>query len=494
MRIAFLTPLPPAKTGIAVYADFLLPALAKRAEVVAVCEQEAWETSAGYEVMHRRGYRRSDFDAVIYQLGNNPYHEWIYREAMEHPGVADLHDVVLHHLLVEMTLARGEGEAYAESLRRNHGAAGEAWARGRIAGWHDEIGNFLFPASIEVSERSSRVIVHNQYAAEVLNRGSVRTPVFVLDMPFPPPRAVQPLHHEAVVIGMFGFVTDAKRPHAVFASFAEAHRRDSRLRLVIVGEPAPNLSLERMAAHYQVPPQAWSSTGFVPEEEFDRYLAAVDRVINLRYPTAGETSGALLRVIHARKQVAVSDFGPFAEIPPGVVTRIPLGEGEQEALVDFMLFGGGHDPEAQRRWSVARADVGAAAEAYLRIVGEATFTRPEPGSSTATAGLPLFPDLRLEEATFNEGRLRLAVRNDGTEAILSEQYGTPGYRLIVKIFEGGTEVFDRWASLGGDLAAGARAVVEFPVAVRGGELRLYHGLQGVPDIAKAPFAVRRVGE
>jgi len=36
----------------------------------------------------------------IYQLGNNPHHAWIYEEAMRTPGVAVLHDVVLHHLIV----------------------------------------------------------------------------------------------------------------------------------------------------------------------------------------------------------------------------------------------------------------------------------------------------------------------------------------------------------------------------------------------------------
>ena len=88
MKIAVLTPLPPARTGVAHYASILLPALAKRADVRAFDSLD--------------GYRRDDFDHVIYHLGNNPFHEFVYAEAMREPGVIVLHDLVLHHLIVEM--------------------------------------------------------------------------------------------------------------------------------------------------------------------------------------------------------------------------------------------------------------------------------------------------------------------------------------------------------------------------------------------------------
>ena len=68
------TPLPPARTGVAHYASIVLPALAQRMEIV---EDDA------------------DADAVIYQLGNNPFHEHIYAEAMRRPGVVVLHDLSL---------------------------------------------------------------------------------------------------------------------------------------------------------------------------------------------------------------------------------------------------------------------------------------------------------------------------------------------------------------------------------------------------------------
>src|SRR5437762_14042777 len=134
------SPMPPSRTGIAHYSAMLAPALAERVELSIIDSPSRRPPAAG---------RRP-----IYHLGNNPHHEWIYNAALENPGVVVLHDVVLHHLIVEMTLARGDADGYAAALRANHGEVGEAWARGRAAGLHSEMGNFLLPASIGVANRS----------------------------------------------------------------------------------------------------------------------------------------------------------------------------------------------------------------------------------------------------------------------------------------------------------------------------------------------------
>ena len=113
-----------------------------------------------------------------------PATQRIYREAMASPGVIVLHDVVLHHLIVEMTLARGDADGYIAALEANHGPAGAAWALGRANGLHSEMGNFLLPASIDVANRSRAVIVHNRYAKERLESFGVTTPIHVVPHPY----------------------------------------------------------------------------------------------------------------------------------------------------------------------------------------------------------------------------------------------------------------------------------------------------------------------
>ena len=49
--------------------------------------------------------------------------------------------------------------------------------------------------------------------------------------------------------------------------------------------------------------------GFAPIEDFVGYLGACDIVLNLRYPTVGESSGTLLRSLGLGKAVMVSEVG-----------------------------------------------------------------------------------------------------------------------------------------------------------------------------------------
>jgi glycosyltransferase involved in cell wall biosynthesis len=354
LNLAMLTPLPPTRSGVAHYASMLLPALRERAAVRAFDSLD--------------GYRHGEYDNVIYQLGNNPHHELMYSEAMRAPGVAVLHDLVLHHLIVEMTLARGDVDGFVAALEANHGPAGAAWARGRAAGMHTEIANFLLPASIEVARRSRAVIVHNEYARQRLQSFGVTTPIHLVPHPYiPETRAVD---RDALrtrlgfprgtrVIGFFGFLTSAKRAEVVLEAFRIARTREPRLALLIVGEPAPNIDPRTFDGEGIV------MTGYVADDDFPAYYAAADRFVNLRYPSAGETSGTLIRALDAGKPVAVSDYAQFAELPDDCVVKIPLGGDEVERLVSFFVDELRDPAPAQRSWLEENATLDQTVEGYL---------------------------------------------------------------------------------------------------------------------------------
>jgi len=454
MRVAMLTPLPPARTGVAHYASMLLPALAQRADVRAFASLD--------------GYRRADYDAVIYQLGNNPHHEFVYAEAMREPGVIVLHDLVLHHLIVETTLARGDADAYVAALEANHGAAGAAWARGRAAGLHSEMGNFLLPASVDVANRSLAVIVHNEYARDRLQSFGVATPIHVVPHPY--------VHAEAIafdrsrlgikpgnrVIGFFGFLTSAKRAEVVLEAFRIARERDPSIVLLIVGEPAPNMRVPEG--------DGIIVTGYVADEDFSAYYAAADRLVNLRYPSAGETSGTLIRALDAGKPVAVSDYAQFAELPDECVVKIPFGDREIESLADFFVRDLDDPSRAQRKWLEEHARVDLTVDGYLSAFGGRA-SRPPAGGTPAL--LPLFPQLQLLHATTTS----ITLKNIGTDTIRTRTYGHPEYRLIAN---------GRWLALPRDLPPGETATID--VELEEGPLRLHHAIQGIPMPDPEPFA------
>ena len=433
-----LTPLPPARTGVAHYASMVLPALAQRIELV-----------------------ERDADAFIYQLGNNPFHEHIYRAAMKTPGVVVLHDLVLHHLIVEMTLARGDADGYIAALRASHGEPGAAWARGRAAGLHSEMGNFLLPASVEVAQRATSVIVHNRYAAERLRSFGVTTPIHVVPHPYVPetrtfPRTLFPPGTR--VIGFFGFLTSAKRAEVVLEAFRIARAQEPKLALLIVGEPAPNIDVEALRGDGIV------LTGYVADEDFARYYAEADRFVNLRYPSAGETSGTLIRALDAGKPVAVSDYAQFAELPDDVAFKVPLGAGEVERLVEFFLADLPNPHEQQRTWLEQNAALEKTIQGYVRALVPSPRARGEGQGE----GLPLFPKIELISAG------PLVIRNGGDTTIRTRTYGPPEYRLILRSASG-----DEWLSLPKDLHPGES--VEIAARTKP-PFTLHHALQDIPNV------------
>lgn len=484
MNVAVLTPLPPTRSGVAHYSSLLLPALSARAEVRAFDSLD--------------GYRRADYDAVFYQLGNNPHHEMMYAEAMREPGVAVLHDLVLHHLVVEMTLARGDVDGYVAAMEANHGPAGAAWARGRAVGLHTELANFLMPASIEVARRSKAVIVHNVYARERLQSFGVETPIHVVPHPYVPEtrsfdRAALRARHgftpASRVIGFFGFLTSAKRAEVVLEAFRIARESEPNLALLIVGEPAPNIDVTALQRDGIV------TAGYVADDDFPAYYAVADRFVNLRYPSAGETSGTLIRAFDAGKPVAVSNYAQFAELPDDCVFKVPLGDGEVDRLVEFFTRELGDPSRAQREWLEEHATLEKTVEGYLEAAGG---RQSAVGSrTTALASLAIFPQLELVDAKLDglpptanhqPPTLLITIRNRGAHTIRTRTYGQPEYRLIAKLFDGETQVQDRWLTLPRDLAPGETATLEFPRRYEGSTLRLYHALQDIPMLDQKPWA------
>jgi glycosyltransferase involved in cell wall biosynthesis len=466
MRVALFSPLPPTRTGVAHYTSMLLPALREKIDV---------------EVFESADPRPPTPDTRIYFLGNNPHHAWIYEEAMRVPGVIVLHDLVLHHLIVEMTLARGDVDGYVAALTANHGEAGAAWARGRAAGLHSEMGNFLMPASVDVANRSRAVIVHNHYAADRLRSFGVTTPIHVVPHPFEPQpsareqretlRAQHGFSTNDRVIGLFGFLTSAKRADVVLAAFAQARARQPRLRLLVVGEPAPNVDVDALRG------DGITFTGYVPDEEFAAYFAAVDRLVNLRYPSAGETSGTLVRAFEAGKPVAVSDYAQFAELPDDCVVKIPFGDAEVASLADFFVREIPDPSNAQAAWLRENASMELTVQGYLAALND----QSRDTRSAITRTVPLFPKI--------EASLRgdaIVLRNTGDFTVRTRSYGQPGYRLMMLTFDGDAVIDDRWIELPRDLRPGDVAEVALPSV--NGTLRLYHAMDGIPIVVPEEFA------
>ena len=91
MRVAFFSPLPPARSGIADYSQALIQSLKPLVELEVFSEAS-------------RAFDPARFDIALYQLGNNVHHDFVYETALRHAGVVVMHESNLHHLMADLTI------------------------------------------------------------------------------------------------------------------------------------------------------------------------------------------------------------------------------------------------------------------------------------------------------------------------------------------------------------------------------------------------------
>lgn len=527
MKIAYFSPLSPIRSGISDYSQELLPLMDPLVERLDIyIDGYTPDCSAITDAFACHQAERfpdldltADYDAVVYQQGNNPHHEYIYRRAMETPGVIVLHDYVLHHLLTEMTLARGEEQAYLDLMLANHGPIGYQTGHQRINGLWSDLQHFLYPACWQLLTASRGVIVHSSYLERLL-RGHLPASIPVRHVPMGivlPPDGVDEgsraearrrleLPLDALIIGSFGFVTPMKQLDMALDAVARFRRKSSQpVLFMVVGEVSDACPLAKQADSLGLG-GAVRFTGYLDSETFGQYLHAVDLALNLRYPTAGETSASLLRVMGMGVPVVVPRYRQYADIPRETCAHLDPGEGEEQRLEQLIAELAG-DPD--RRWRMGRAarefvtrehTLEASAQGYASFLGELVSGRGRqteeqrrqtarwiglgprcPAGSGPCLGDGYQRNSRVPgrlESTVRvldrltaggagaAGSVRLEITNHGDTVWLAEPNNHGGYVIVA------ARIFDRHGSLTGpeqqwqrlpeDMAPGATVVLSCP--------------------------------
>ena len=351
MRLAYFSPLPPSKSGIADYSAELLPYLAKGAEIAVFVAQadelrlnQRHTEYAVHDATHFDEINSpAPFDLCIYHQGNNPYHEFVYERALQTPGLLVLHESCLHHLIAWRTLGRKDEEAYWDELFYAYGRLGARVAEMRALGVGSEYQQFLMPLNRRLVASSLGIITHNAYAASQLEGLNDSTPVELIPHHLAPQtyeldaldaaecRRSLGIPENAWVIASQGFVTQAKRIPTALAAFKRLLSVAPNAMYLIVGEDHWKWSVAPLIQEMGIGDRV-RITGYTTEKDFFRYLKASDVIVNLRFPTAGETSGTLIRSLGAGKPVIVTDFGQFAELPDDVCLKVSAGPDEEKEL------------------------------------------------------------------------------------------------------------------------------------------------------------------
>lgn len=363
--LAYVSPMPPSKSGIAQYSAELLPSFLELYEVTIISDgsgDRRWWAPLDIPVRSPSWLRANAarFDRVLYHFGNSEFHAHMFDLLEAVPGVVVLHDFFLTGILNHLDHQGREG-MLASALHASHGYG--PLALRSTAPW-DVIERY--PANYAVLTGALGTILHSMSAKDLggvhygqgvadslhvvpLAQGRVQTPAR------DEARATLGLTLEDFLVCSFGMVHDRKHSEVLvraWRQFVESlgNATKVRPRLVLVG--SAQSEYERRLR--EIAGGDITVTGWASESDYSAYLAAADVAVQLRGENRGESSRSVLECMIAGLPTIVSSVGSFRELPDDTVVKVSR-EDEAGAVARAMsrLF---VDPGFRRELSSAARD------------------------------------------------------------------------------------------------------------------------------------------
>jgi glycosyltransferase involved in cell wall biosynthesis len=338
VRLAWFSPWPPDHSGIAGRSAELVPSLAGRGHGVDVFVDERRvrvgraneeapspgqvRVQSAHDFVWRAG--REQYDLVVYQLGNSRLHEYMWPYLFRWPGLAVLHDARLHHARGRALLRSHRAADYRAEFTWSHPQVRAEAGELAISGFGG-VYYYQWPMTRAVVESSRITAAHSRGGAaqlaadwperpiEYIALGEGRTTP-VMDLVRQGRRASLGIRDRTVLFGVFGSLTAEKRIVQVMRAFSATQARTPDVHLLLAGGQdggqdiaalARELGIEESCTLFENP----------DDDEFDEWIAAVDVALQLRWPTALETSGPWLRALAAARPTVIVDLAHLSTVP-----------------------------------------------------------------------------------------------------------------------------------------------------------------------------------
>lgn len=374
-RLAYVSPLPAAKSGIADYSAELLPELARHYDIDLIVEQDEAVTAPWVQANARQRsiawfeQHSQDYDRILYHFGNSHFHQHMFSLLERHPGMVVLHDFFLSGVIAWVLEGVDPG-IWVRTLLRAHGwnALVDRYSMKDLV----EL-SYKYPCNWDVVQRAFGVIVHSHHSRHLAEQwyGAnnaknwaqiplLRAPVEDVESKRKVARIELAIDNDDFLICSFGFLSQTKLNHRLLEAWRlSSLARDKRCRLVFIGDfPATDYG-EELRQTLEMPGFMGRVhvTGWATEETYRRYLAAADLAVQLRTLSRGETSAAVLDCMNYGVATIVNANGSLADLPPDCVHMLS-DNFETEELVRAI--------EALWRDVATRRAIGMRATEYIR--------------------------------------------------------------------------------------------------------------------------------
>lgn len=346
-RLAYVSPLPPERTGIADYSAELIPFLSEHYEIIVISDQKSitdpWiEQHCEHHDSQWLRANKTTVDRVLYHLGNSDFHKHMPSLLEDVPGVVVLHDFYLSGLYAWLECVDGKAPVWTKALYEEHGYKALAQRFSNPAGAQRD-----YPVSFDIISRATGVIVHSEYS-RTLGRtwypkadveGWERIPL--LRVPAPDfdraeARRRLDLPQETFIVCSFGFLGETKLNHRLLKAWKESSLSSEGDSLMIFVGELPSGEYRTRVRDFLKQSKLSSRvliTGFADPDTYRLYLQAADIAIQLRTTSRGETSAAVLDCMAYGVPVVANANGAMAELDPQAVYLLP-DDFEDEQLIE----------------------------------------------------------------------------------------------------------------------------------------------------------------
>jgi len=327
--LVFVSPLPPARSGIADYSMALLEKLQTHYTLIAVCENPSSldPLPNGVTVVSAEEYLSSGsvLNRHLYHFGNSAHHIWMLPLLERFPGSVMLHDLFLGGLY--HSLSRSLSLPIETYLFADYGY--EALRCVEEYGVHEAL--IRYPLNRSVISQADAVLVHSQYSysrLETPHRYKIPFPKELSVPTLSPLQAKESLGFSSsdFLVCTFGFIGPSKCARELIEAWGLSSLcEDTAAHLLFVGElPKNSYADELVALVNELPnPAQVRFIGYCDAQRYADYLSASDLVVQLRRDSRGETSAAAFDALSHSKVLLVNANGTMGEFPSDVVVSIP---------------------------------------------------------------------------------------------------------------------------------------------------------------------------
>lgn len=420
-RIAFWTPLPPIKSGIADYSLELLEQLEEWFDIDVFIDAKYVATprhDQTYEVFSYKDFERRalefPFALNVYQLGNSTFHTYIYEQALRVPGLVVLHDLAMSNLFYHLAMTQGDVAQFLDELAYSDGPAALAeakhWLKQANRSADDYVRFFRrYPMLRRICESSAALIVHLPDAKEEIERryGPVEVQVILEGVrdqlthgpseTFHELRAKFGIADDTFVVGAFGIVAEIKQIDVVLHAFAKLVAQVPNCVFVIVGEETDSnyqLKLRQLIDELSIQTRV-RFVGYATQDLFNAYLLVCDVIVNLRYPSMMQMSAILVRALAAGKPTIVTDLPEWRFLPDTFCRKVLPEDRQGTSLASHLIElaknpiireRAGHDARAYFEHNLS---VNQMAQSYTKVIDRnitRSLSKPQQESVAITGG------------------------------------------------------------------------------------------------------------